>query len=123
DDAALLDRHFFGGEVNAHVATGDHDAIRLGDDVVEVFDGLAALDLGDDGDVGAGLEDGLAGKVDVGGGVHEAQREQVDARLGADLDGLAVAVGERGEGKVGGGEGNALVGGEETADGDPAIKA
>ena len=112
-EAAMMRRCWMGTssgeELDAEVAAGDHRAVGLGEDGIEVLDGLAALDLGDDGRVGAERSDELARVHHVFGVANEAQGEEVDAGLHAGLDGFPVAVGEGGHGEVGVGEADALV--------------
>src|SRR5439155_2744894 len=48
DNLALDDGQLFVGQFDAQIAARDHDRVGLGDDGMQVVDGLLVLDLGDD---------------------------------------------------------------------------
>ena len=77
DDLLLDVGHVLEREAHAEVAAGDHHAVGHVEDVVEVGDGRAGLDLGDDHR--AVGPDGQPHGGDVLGGLHERHGHRVDA--------------------------------------------
>ncbi len=95
DDLLLNDGDFVDRDRHAHVAAGDHDPVGGVDDLVDVADRLAALDLGDDLAVGqVRLDDGRRFE-DVGRVSHEGQADVIDLVLNPELDVLPVLLGHR----------------------------
>jgi hypothetical protein len=71
DDLLLDDRHLFGRQLDAEIAARHHHAIRDVEDLVEVFDGLRLLQLGNDGKIVAAIADEPPGFQHVAGGAYE----------------------------------------------------
>ena len=122
DDRLLDVRDLGGRDLHAQVAAGDHAAVGLVEDLVEVLHAERALDLGEDEDVGrahldadlADLLDGLA-VADEGGG------DGVDAQLAAKHDVRTVLGGDGGQADVDVGDVHALALAEQAAVGDLAV--
>ena len=95
DRVLLHERHGRDTGLDAVVAAGDHDAVRRGDDLVEVFVGLDLLDLGDRPAAPAEVRRACAQLLDVGRRAHEGQRDEVGAELGGDAEIGDVLVGDR----------------------------
>ena len=83
------------GQLRAEVAARHHDRARGLDDAVEVLDGGAGLDLGDD--EGAARVRLGADPADVVGRAHEADRHHVDALVDERVEQLQVVGGGRRE--------------------------
>ncbi len=86
-------------ELDAEVAARDHHGGGLVDDGLEVVDGLAPLDLGDDAALAAGRAQQVPGLRDVVPVAHEGDREVVDAELRGHADVFAVLGGQRAGGQ------------------------
>ena len=67
---------------------------------VEVVDGGEGFDLGDDGEVAAGVGDGFAGHVEVGAVADEGEGEEVEAVADGEASVDAVGVGDGWAGAV-----------------------
>jgi hypothetical protein len=81
-------------DLDTEVATGDHDTVGDGEDLVKVDDALLVLNLDDDLDAGAlGAED-LADGEDVLGRADERGKDHVDAVLDTELEVLLVLLGQ-----------------------------
>ena len=83
DDLLLQHRHHLGADLDAEIATGDHQPVGLGEDLVERLDRLRLLDLRDHAGDGAALLDDLLQLADVLGCPHERERDVVDSRPSA----------------------------------------
>ena len=95
NDVFLNVGELFEGDFHAEIAAGDHDALRLVDDLFEVVDARAVLDLGDEVDVFA------ADRIDEVSHVDQVLRfgderagNEFDALLHAEGDVLLVLLGE-----------------------------
>ena len=86
DDPLLEERHDLDADLDAQVAAGDHDRVRLLEDRGQRVDRLRLLDLGDHVGVDAGLLDQLLEVADVGGRAHERERDEVDAEPECELE-------------------------------------
>jgi hypothetical protein len=94
DHALLQPRHVLGRHLDPEIAARDHDAVGEIDDLVEPVDRGGLLDLDHDrGPAG----DQAAGLGDVVGPLHEAEGDPVGAQLEAELQVLAILVGDRGD--------------------------
>ena len=93
-DRLLQVRHVLERAVDPEVAPGDHDRIRHGEDLGEVPERRARLDLGDE--LGA-IADDLAYRRHVGGGAHERHGDELDAGRRHRLGEHQILVGRRRE--------------------------
>ena len=76
------------------VTTGDHDTVRLPEDLVKVGDTLLVLDLDDDLDVCTiGAED-LTDVEDILGATDEGRKDHVDAILNTETEVVLVLLGQ-----------------------------
>ena len=108
-DDALLDAGQLGEvDLNAQVATGDHDGVGGGQDAVDVVHALAVLDLGDDADVGVVLVQQVADVVHVLCGAHKGSGDEIKALLHAEDDVVAVTLAQVRHGEVDAGHVDAL---------------
>ena len=96
DDVLLDLRQLLERNLNAQVAAGDHDAVRLVEDLLNVVYAFHVLDLADDLDVflAVRLEDGLD-VADVLCAAGEGSGDEVDVLRQTELDVLAVLVGDK----------------------------
>ena len=89
----LDDRHVLQRDLNAHVAAGNHDAVRDAQDLVDVVDALGVFNLGDDLDgVAAVFLQNFPDLQDVLRAAGEGGGDEIKARLDAKLDVVAVLV-------------------------------
>ncbi len=94
-DQVLLDQRHAGQiHLDAQVAAGDHQAVRLGDDLVDLIDRLRLLDLGDDADVTLPALQPLAKLPNVGRASNERQRQVIEVVLDRPVDARPVTVGD-----------------------------
>src|SRR5690606_34812554 len=114
--ALLHDRHSLERQLDAQVATGDHDAVEGIDDLFERVDSLRLLDLRDDGDLDAFFCHDLVHTLDIAGVTHEGQRDQVCADVQAPTKICLVLFAERGNVDSDTGQVDALVVGNRTSD-------
>ena len=95
DDAPLGVGNRFGRKLHAQVAARHHNAVRRLDDLVDVVEPLAVLDLRDDLDLAAvGIEDVLHG-LDILGAAHERVCDEIHVVLHGPLDEAAVLLRNR----------------------------
>ena len=94
DEALLQRRQGLGGHFDAQVTTGDHDAVGHVQDGLEAFDGLRLFNLGDDGDVFAGVRDHFLQARDVRCLLYEGQGDEVDVQLETQLQVVAIFGGD-----------------------------
>ena len=102
------DRHFFGGDLDAQVAAGDHYAVGHFEDFVDIFNAFGVLDFSDDLHVGAGFLDDLADGQDIRGPLDEGGGDAVHALGHAEEDVGHVLIGERRQLDGDAGHGDAL---------------
>ena len=109
DDVLLHGRDFFGRDLDAEIAAGDHDGVGGFKDAVEMLDGLGLFELGDD--PGVRLEGGEAvlDVADIIRCANEGDGDGVDALADGEYEVLLVLVGERGDFDGDAGEVDALV--------------
>lgn len=95
-DVLLREDYLFNGELHAEVPAGDHDAVGVLDDLVDVLNGLVVLDLADEVDVGPVLGvlllEVLAQLGEVGPVPREGYGDVVDLVLDAELDYIVLVV-------------------------------
>merc|ERR1719423_77292 len=84
NDHLLRDKNFFSGNFNAEIATGDHDAVRLLDDLVDIVAALVVLDLTDDLDLLALFAQHLTDLSDASRVTDEGSKDHVDLLLHAE---------------------------------------
>ena len=102
DDLLLDGGAHLGRHLDAQVAAGDHDAVGLLQDVIEVVDGHGAFDLREDVDVlAAVLIAQLADLAHAGRVADEGRRDEIDALFQAEQDVLAVLLGDGGQRQLG----------------------
>ena len=109
DDALLEERHALRRHLDAEVAARDHHRVGRGEDLVEVLDGEGMLDLGADGAHAVDAPQVVAARLDVRRAADEAERDEVDAELGAEREVGAVLRRERVGAHAGVGQVHALV--------------
>ncbi len=97
DDLLLGDEDLLGGDLDPHVAPGHHDAVRLGNDLVNVVDALLVLNLGDDEDVLALLAEHAPDLFDTGRIPDEGGEDHVHALLHAKDQVVLVLLGDGGQ--------------------------
>ena len=84
-DVFLHARHAFERHLETQIAAGNHHAVRARQNFIEAFDGLRPFELGDDRNVArVGLRHDLTRLVNVGGALHEAERDHVHAERKAE---------------------------------------
>ena len=109
DDFLLDVRNELGLNLDAQVATGDHDAVGSLENLVKVLDAQGALDLREDRHVlAAVLAAQLADVLDGLAVADEGGRDVVDVLGEAEQDVLTVALGDGGQGDVDVGDVDAL---------------
>jgi hypothetical protein len=102
-NVALGDHHLLGHEdlrrrdLDTEVTTGDHDTVRLLEDLVKVLDTLLVLNLDDDLDARAVGTEHLADLADVLSRTDERGKDHVDAVLDTELEVGLVLLGQGGE--------------------------
>ena len=95
DDALLQRRHGGVADLHPEVAARDHDGVGGIDDGIEMFDGLGALDLGDNAALAPGLTQALPRQVHVLGAAQEGDGDVIGADGGGEADVVLVLVGQR----------------------------
>ncbi|GIX60969.1 uncharacterized protein BcabD6B2_04040 [Babesia caballi] len=78
DHVLLRQADLLNGDFHAQVAAGDHDAVGLGDDFVDVAQALHVLDLGDNLDVPSGLAQHSPALPDIIRRLREGERDEVE---------------------------------------------
>ncbi len=102
-----------GGNLDAEITTGDHDTVRLGENLGEIVQTLAVLNLGNDLDASTlGAEDGT-NVLDVLAGADKRGKDHVDVVLDTKLEIGLVLVGQGGQIDIGVGQVDTLAGGNE----------
>ena len=81
----LSDENFFRRNFDSHISSGNHDAVRLRDDLVNVVHALLVLDLRHDLDLLALLAEHFPDFLDSGGVADERGEDDVDALLHSEL--------------------------------------
>ena len=87
-------------DLNAHIAAGDHDAVRNAEDLLDVVDAFLVFDLGHDLDLGIVLFQQVADLKNVAGAARKAGRDPVEPLLDAEQDVLLVALAHIGHRQV-----------------------
>ena len=110
-DQILLDGgNLFKGDLHAHVAPGNHDAVRSLQDLVDVFHALQILDLGNDAYIEPAQALGEFPQiVDVRRSAHKACRNEVKALLCAEFQVVHVRIAEEGHAELDAGHVDALI--------------
>ena len=98
DDGLLQARQLRVSHLNAEVAARDHYDVGGVDDAQQISDRFMTLDLRHDPGLTAGFADELARLLDIGGITRERHGDVINFLLRAELDVLAIPVGERGRG-------------------------
>lgn len=117
-NVALRDHHLLGDEdlarrdFDTKVTSGNHDTVRLFENLIEVVQTLLVLDLGNNLDVLAILAKDLSDSSDVATMADEGSEDHVDAVLDTKSEIRLVLLGERGEINVRLGKVDALLGGD-----------
>ena len=84
DEALLQAGQTLVGDLNAHVAAGDHDAVAVFEDFVEMIDALFVFDFGNDADcMAAVIIEELAHVNDVLGGAHKGGGDEIHVMFDA----------------------------------------
>ena len=120
DDHLLGDRHLVDGDFYAEVASGDHDAIHSGDDLVDIADGFVLFDFSDDADFGAACLADAAQNGHIAGGANEGGGDPIHFLGDAEAEIFEVFVGDRSDGERDAGGVDAFVAAERAADDDLA---
>ncbi len=82
-DLLLHPRHAFERQLEPEIAARHHHRVGLAQDLLDVRDRFRPFQLGYERDVrGAGVAQRLARLAHVGGGLHEAQGDEIDALAG-----------------------------------------
>ena len=97
DDSLLNHRHVLHRTLDAEVAARDHHAVCRVYDLFKVIDRTAALDFGDDGDVGPELLQHLADLVHVVRVPDETRGDEVRPLFGRETEVLSVLLGDDAE--------------------------
>ena len=97
-------------DLHAKVAAGHHDAVRHGQNFIDVVDALLVLDLGDDAHAGVVLVQQMADLHNVLRAAGKAGGHQIVALLDAEQDVLPVALAHIGHGQMYAGHIDALLG-------------
>ena len=121
DDELLDERHFGRADLDAEVAAGDHDAVGGLDDLVEVLERLALLDLGYDPGPRPRRIDAIPQPRDIVGGADERQRDVVDTVLQGERQIGRVLLGQRRDRELDAREVHALPGRDQATDLDPGL--
>lgn len=106
-DVALGDHHLLGhehlagGDLDTEITTGDHDTVRLLENLVKVEDTLVVLDLGDNLNVGSLLAQNFTDGADVATAANERCENNVHVLLNTEKQILAVLLGDGGQVDVG----------------------
>ena len=111
-------RHVLVRDLDAEIAAGHHDRVGQADDVLDPFQGLRLLDLGEQGRLAA---DQPARLDQVGGLLDEGERDEIDPELEPEGEILAVLGGQRREVEGGVGQVDALAVADRAADHDPGL--
>lgn len=117
-DVALGDHHLLGdedlgsGDLDPQITTGDHDAVGLVEDLVEVVDALLVLDLGNDLDLLALLAQDLTDMADIAAAADEGGEDHIDLVLHAKLQIADILLRQGGEVDVGSRQVDPLAGGD-----------
>jgi hypothetical protein len=96
DNPLLEQRHPVGPDLDAEIAAGNHQRVRLDHDRVERIDRLGLLDLRDHVRARARVLDQVAEIADVRRGANERQRDEVDAELQCELEIVEILARQRG---------------------------
>merc|ERR1711892_926084 len=81
-------------DLDAHIATGDHDTIRGNDNLVNLAHTLVILNLGNDLDVGTIITKRIANSHHISGLANERGKDHVDALLDTELQIALVVLGD-----------------------------
>ena len=97
DDPLLHEWHELRADLDAEIAAGNHDRIRLVEHVVERVDRLGLLDLRDHVSGRSFLFDECLQVADISSGPHERQRDEVAPELERELEVIEVLPRQRGD--------------------------
>ena len=86
----LSDENFFRMNFDSHISSGNHDAVRLRDDLVNVVHALLVLDLGHDLDFLALVAENLSDLTNACGITNERREDYVDIVLYSKLEVLNI---------------------------------
>jgi len=93
DDALLIDRHQLRRNLNAQVASGDHDAVRCFQDGLQIVEAFLVFNLGDDLNLRFALfNQDLADRIDIFRAAHEGCGDEVHIILAAEAQ-IALVLG------------------------------
>ena len=123
DDGFLGEGDAFGGELDAEVAAGDHDAVGFFDDGVDVVEALFVFDFGDDAGAAAEGAEAFFDADDLFGEADEAGGDKVDVLGDAEGEVFAVSFGEDGKAGVDADEVDVFAAAEAAAVGGDAVDA
>lgn len=115
DDFLLDDRDILCRHLDAEIAARDHDAVRDGEDRVEIIDAREVFDLWDDLHVSAVLGDEVSDLLNVRGALDEGGGNEVHVVLDAKNNVALVLLGDRREAQLDAGRSDAFARGHGTA--------
>ena len=122
DEALLQAGQAFVGDFHAHVAAGDHDAVAVFEDFVEMIDALFVFDFGNDADcMAAVIIEELAHVNDVLGGAHKGGGDEIHVMFDAKEQVALVLFAQIGHGQMHAGDVDALARGNFAAADNAAV--